>query len=114
MEIIANSKSADVTLEIGRVQQSTVINYSNGICISAKPGESYGFLAQKSGIHVEYECRTGNCLTCQQWMEFPEKMNSSRFEEGNLYQRTILNCVGSVPRGYVWLRMLVGGADISD
>ena len=114
METIMNSKSTKVTLEIGRIQQSTVINYSNGICISAKPGESYGFLAQKSGIHVEYECRTGNCLTCQQWMEFPEKMNSSRFEEGNLYRRTILNCVGSVPRGYVWLRMLVGGADISD
>ena len=112
--ITESSKS--VTIELGRLQGSTVINYYNGTCIAAKEGESYGFLADKCGItDVQYECRTGNCQTCARWMEFPDKerdvITSNGGEEDgkkkvNLYERTILHCVGRMPRGYQWLHVL--------
>lgn len=104
IQLITKSNDDNVVLEIGRIQQSTVLHYSQGRCIAAKPGESYGFLAQKCGARVMYECRTGNCLTCAKRMEFPDKMNSE--EKGNLYERTILNCVGTVPRNYEWLNII--------
>lgn len=98
--------NSDVTLELGRIQDSTIVTYSNGRCISAKAGESYGFLAQKCGVDIGYECRTGNCLTCSKWMEFPEKSTVDERTAGKLYKRTILHCVGTVPRNYEWLRIL--------
>eukprot|EP00804_Cyclotella_cryptica_P028635 CCRYP_008157-RA/>CCRYP_008157-RA protein AED:0.36 eAED:0.36 QI:62/1/1/1/0/0/2/349/235 len=105
IEAITSSKSTVITLEVGRLQGSTVLCFSNGVCISSKPGESYGFLANKSGIDIKYQCRTGNCLTCQRWVKFPDKMHSGGEAERKVYQRTILNCVGTVPRGYRWLCM---------
>ena len=104
IQLITNSNDDTIVLEIGRIQQSTVLHYSQGRCIAAKPGESYGFLAQKCGADVRYECRTGNCLTCAKRMEFPDKMNS--FTKGNVYERMILNCVGTVPRNYEWLSII--------
>ena len=118
IDIISSiTESKSVTIELGRLQGSTVINYYNGICIAAKEGESYGFLADKCGItDVQYECRTGNCLTCARWMEFPDKerdvitASNGGEEDGkkkvNLYERTILHCVGRMPRGYQWLHVL--------
>ena len=118
IDIISSiTKSKSVTIELGRLQGSTVINYYNGICIAAKEGESYGFLADKCGItDVQYECRTGNCQTCARWMEFPDKerdvitASNGGEEDGkkkvNLYERTILHCVGRMPRGYQWLHVL--------
>ena len=106
IELIANSDSQRVTLGLGRIEQSTVLHYSQGRCIAAKPGESYGFLAQKCGVDVTYECRIGQCLTCSRWMEFPDKMNTET--KDNVYQRTILNCVGTVPNNYEWLNIFDG------
>lgn len=78
--------------------------------ISAKAGESYGFLAGKCGVDIEYECRTGNCQTCTRWMEFPDKDRDRNPDDDgwkvSLYERTILHCVGKVPRGYRWLHIL--------
>ncbi|KAL7522071.1 hypothetical protein ACHAWX_006762 [Stephanocyclus meneghinianus] len=112
IEAITTSKSTEITLEVGRVQGSTVLCFSNGVCVSSKPGESYGFLAKKCGIDIEYQCRTGNCFTCQRWMKFPDRINSGKEAERNVYQRTILNCVGTVPRGYHWIFMLDDGNDV--
>ena len=123
ISLISNAGSNTVTLELGRLQQSTVVNYYNGICIAAKAGESYGFLASKCGVTVDYECRNGSCLTCARWMEFPDKMQEdwedsdnggtsleeNEGEEINLYERTILHCVGKVPRRYRWLHVLEPG-----
>ena len=108
IELISSTQSDSVTMELGRIQDSTVLNYYNGICISAKPGESYGFLADKLGISIDYECRTGNCLTCARFLEFPDKERDLKTNEGNqnLYERTILHCVGRVPKGYQWLHVL--------
>lgn len=105
--LISNAESSTVTLQLGRLQQSTVLNYYNGYCISAKPGESYGFLAGACGVDIEYECRSGNCQTCMRRMEFPDKdRDIIDGMKGNLYERTIFNCVGKVPRGYQWLHVL--------
>ena len=105
--LIASTESDTITLELGRLEGSTVVNYYNGICIAAKPGELYGFLAGKCDIHIDYECRTGNCQTCTRWMEFPDKTRDINAEgKGKLYERTILNCVGKVPRGYHWLHVM--------
>lgn len=103
MELLTNSEAKEATIELGRIEGSTVFHYSKGRCIAAKPGESYGFLAAKCGVNVAYECRTGNCLTCSRQMEFPDKSNSGK--KGNIYQRVILNCVGTVPRNYEWLNI---------
>jgi hypothetical protein len=34
-------------------------------------------------------------------MEFPDKRNSEK--RGHIYGRSILNCVGTVPKNYEWL-----------
>jgi hypothetical protein len=101
MQLIIHSESKQVTIELGRIKQSTIVHYSRGRCIAAKPGESYGFLAQKCRVDITYECRTGNCQTCSRWMEFPDKRNSEK--RGTIYGRSILNCVGTVPKNYDWL-----------
>jgi hypothetical protein len=110
-----------ITIGLGRLEKSTVVNYHDGIAISAKPGESYGFLAAKCGIDtIEYKCRSGNCQTCMRWMEFPDKSITDDDEEEDedgtsvetnktkcyVYQRTIKHCVQKVPRGYEWLHVL--------
>ncbi len=103
-----------ITIGLGRLEKSTVVNYHNGIAISAKPGESYGFLAAKCGIDtIEYKCRSGNCQTCVRLIEFPDKIidddNGTSVESSELkchvYQRTIKHCVQKVPRGYEWLHV---------
>jgi len=108
ISLISSIESDKVTLELGRIEGSTVVNYYNGICISAKAGEAYGFLAEKCGICIDYECRTGNCLTCVRWLEFPDKERdlSPDGGGGSLHERTIFNCVGRMPRGYQWLHVL--------
>jgi ferredoxin len=105
--LITNSGSTEATMELGRIDGSTVLHYSKGRCIAAKPGECYGFLAAKCGVDVAYECRTGHCLTCSMQMEFPDKSNSEK--NGNIYRRDILNCVGTVPRNYEWLSIFDEG-----
>ncbi|KAL7440609.1 hypothetical protein ACHAXH_004667 [Discostella pseudostelligera] len=123
--LISNSDSTvgsnKLTIGLGRLTKSIIVNYHNGIAISAKPGESYGFLAAKCGIHtIEYQCRSGNCQTCMRWLEFPDKTigdDEDELEEEeeatknsrngrNIYRRTIMHCVGKVPRGYDWLHVL--------
>lgn len=108
ISLIAGTQSDKVTLALGRLSGSTVVNYYDGICISAKAGESYGFLAEKCGVCIDYECRTGNCQTCASLLEFPDKDRdlSSGGGGGSLYERTIFHCVGKVPRGYQWLHVL--------
>jgi len=112
INIISNEskkKSSNVEIELSRIQETTVVNYYNGICISAKSGESYGFLADKCGItDVKYECRTGNCSACMRRLQFPDKERDvmPNADEVNLYERTILHCVGKVPRNYQWLHVL--------
>ena len=112
INIISNEskkKSSNVEIELSRIQETTVVNYYNGICISAKAGESYGFLADKCGItDVKYECRTGNCSTCMRQLQFPDKERDvlPNADKVNLYERTILHCVGKVPRNYQWLHVL--------
>ena len=113
MNIISeqSKKKTDNAIEIavGRLKDTTVINYYNGICISAKVGESYGFLADKCGItDVKYECRTGNCSTCMRRLQFPDKTRDvmPNADKVNLYERNILHCVGKVPRNYQWLHVL--------
>lgn len=102
MQQIHESTSHEVLVEVGRMEPSTILHYSRGQCIAAKAGESYGFLAKKCGVDIEYECRTGNCQTCSRYMEFPDKRNCEASER-RIYGRTILNCVGTVPRNYEWL-----------
>lgn len=104
MGLIINSQTNEVALEVGRINESTVLNYYDGVCIAAKRNESYGFFATKCGIDVTYQCRTGNCFTCSRVLEFPDKRSSEK--KGNVYQRIILNCVDKVPRGYDWLHVL--------
>lgn len=104
IQLIKQCELEEVTIELGRIEHSTILTYSKGRSIAAKPGESYGFLAQKCGVEIEYECRTGNCLTCSRWMEFPDKSNVEK--TGKLHRRSILHCVGTVPRNYEWLRVL--------
>ncbi|KAL7539578.1 hypothetical protein ACHAWF_006451 [Thalassiosira exigua] len=108
ISLISSTESNAVTLGLGRLQGSTVVNYYHGNCISAKSGESYGFIAGKCGIDIEYECRSGNCGTCMRWMEFPEKEEDvkSDVRKGGVHERSILHCVGQVPRGYRWLHIL--------
>jgi len=98
-----------IELEVGRLKDTTVVSYYNGICISAKAGESYGFLADKCGItDVKYKCRTGNCSTCMRYLQFPDKTRDvmPNADKVNLYERTILHCVGKVPKNYQWLHVL--------
>ena len=104
-----SKKKTDIEIAVGRLKDTTVVNYYNGICISAKAGESYGFLADKCGItDVQYECRTGNCSTCIRRLQFPDKDRDvmPNADEVNLYERNILHCVGKVPRNYQWLHVL--------
>ena len=109
-----SSMNHTITIGLGRLEKSTVVNYHNGIAISAKPGESYGFLAANCGIDtIEYKCRSGNCQTCVRLIEFPDKIidddNGTSVESSELkchvYQRTIKHCVQKVPRGYEWLHV---------
>lgn len=104
-------------LEIGRLQGSTVVNFDKGLCISAKPGENYGFLARKCNVDIDYECRSGTCQTCMALLEFPNKRKEKGvgrdYEEdcdaaSYIYRRTIFHCVGKVPRNYDWLHVLTG------
>lgn len=118
---VGSSNNNQITIGLGRLEKSIIVNYHNGITISAKPGESYGFLAAKCGIDtIEYQCRSGNCGTCMRWLEFPDKTigaddnaveetNSNMKGGRNIYQRTIMHCVGKVPRGYDWLHVLEEG-----
>ena len=100
-----------MALEVGRLEGSTVVNYDHGICIAAKPEESYGFLARKCNVDIDYECRSGSCQTCKTLLDFPIKRNRLNNDvEGdtanNTCTRSILHCVGRVPRGYDWLHVL--------
>jgi len=104
--LLSAERSNTVTLRLGRVPGSTVVNYCDGVCISAQPGESYGFLASKCGVNIDYECRTGNCGTCLRQLDFPDKLYDLKEGERHIYQRSILNCVGKVPRSYAWLHVL--------
>lgn len=111
VELISNIDTNTITLEIGRLQGSTVVNYDNGLCIAAKPGESYGFLARKCNVDVDYECRSGACQTCLAILEFPNKRKEMSVAEdcgtaNDIYRRTIFHCVGKVPRNYDWLHVL--------
>lgn len=130
VDLISNSDTDKITLEIGRVDGHTVVNYDDGMCISAKPGENYGFLARKCNVHIDYECRSGSCQTCMKVLQFPNKRNvkgeweemsasgsTSGNEEGTsasagIHSRFIFHCVGKVPRGYDWLRVLTGSCDL--
>ncbi|KAL9179404.1 hypothetical protein ACHAXT_008694 [Thalassiosira profunda] len=116
--LVSSAETEKVVLKLGRLQGSTVVNYYHGRCISARPGESYGFLAEKCGVDVQYECRTGSCQTCVHWMQFPDKERdiNADDEKANLYERTIFHCVGKVPRGYRWLHVLdpYQRADVAD
>ncbi|KAL7472936.1 hypothetical protein ACHAXS_013316 [Conticribra weissflogii] len=105
-----------VTMQLGRLQGSTVLHYSctdsGGVCIAAKQGESYGFLAQKCGVDIDYKCRNGSCRTCLRWMRYPEKdcdegiMKENEEEKSaTVNTRTIFNCIGKVPRNYEWLHI---------
>jgi len=117
IDLISSAESNTVALELGRIRDSTVLNYYDGICISAKPGESYGFLAGKLGIDIQYACRSGNCQTCARWMEFPDKERDLSSDHGgkrNLYERTIFHCVGKVPRDYQWLHVLGNTVEMSE
>lgn len=91
------------------------MNYDNGLCISAKPGENYGFLARKCKVDIAYECRSGTCQTCMAILEFPNKrkevsVGGDDEEDGrtanDIYRRSIFHCVGKVPRNYDWLHVL--------
>eukprot|EP00984_Skeletonema_dohrnii_P003168 scaffold1054_cov103-Skeletonema_dohrnii-CCMP3373.AAC.3 len=114
-DLISNADTNTITLEIGRLQGSTVVNYDNGLCISAKPGENYGFLASKCNVDINYECRSGACQTCMAMLEFPNKRNE-KSDGGNveydgrgsndIHRRTIFHCIGKVPRNYDWLQVL--------
>mmetsp|Transcript_6186 Transcript_6186/g.9484 ORF Transcript_6186/g.9484 Transcript_6186/m.9484 type:complete len:285 (-) Transcript_6186:163-1017(-) len=117
VELISNADTNTITLEIGRLQGSTVVNYDNGLCISAKPGENYGFLASKCNVDSNYECRSGACQTCMAILEFPNK-RKEKSDGGNdeddgrgsndIHRRTIFHCIGKVPRNYDWLQVLTG------
>ena len=104
VSLLSVEQSNSVTLRLGRVKGSTVVNFYDGVCIAAQPGEFYGFLANKCGVHVDYECRTGNCGTCLRRLDFPDKLYEGG--ERDVYHRSILNCVGKVPRSYAWLHVL--------
>jgi len=105
--LLSAEQSNSVTLRLGRVQGSTVVNfYDDGVCIAAQPGEHYGFLASNCGVHIDYQCRTGHCGTCLRYLDFPDKLYDMKEGETNIYQRSILNCVGKVPRSYAWLHVL--------
>jgi ferredoxin len=107
-------------MEIGRLQGSTVVNYDNGLCISAKPGENYGFLARKCNVDIDYECRSGTCQTCMKILEFPNKrkvmegtlpqfggaVDNDDGSAHDIHRRSIFHCVGKMPRGYDWLHVL--------
>lgn len=90
------------------------MNYDNGVCISAKPGENYGFLGRKCNVDIDYECRSGSCQTCMAVLEFPNKRKEMRVggddeDDGtanDIYRRRIFHCVGTVPRNYDWLHVL--------
>jgi len=117
VELISNADTNTITLEIGRLQGSTVVNYGDGLCISAKPGENYGFLASKCNVDINYECRSGACQTCMAILEFPNK-RKEKSDGGNdeddgrgsndIHRRTIFHCIGKVPRNYDWLHVLTG------
>jgi len=119
VDLISNADANTITLEIGRLHGSTVVNYDNGLCISAKPGENYGFLARKCNVDIDYECRSGACQTCMKILEFPnkrkEKSGGSDIEDdggsaNDIHRRTIFHCIGKVPRGYDWLHVLTGNS----
>ena len=125
VDLISKSDTDKITLEIGRIDGHTVVNYDDGLCISAKPGENYGFLARKCNVDIDYECRSGSCQTCTKVLEFPNKRNNVKGEweemsiAGNekdtgagtsIHSRFIFHCVGKVPRGYDWLHVLRGSS----
>mmetsp|Transcript_31831 Transcript_31831/g.65360 ORF Transcript_31831/g.65360 Transcript_31831/m.65360 type:complete len:313 (+) Transcript_31831:94-1032(+) len=113
---LSSKSNSHVTMQLGRLQGSTVLHYScndnRGVCIAAKAGESYGFLAQRCGVDIDYNCRNGSCLTCQRWMHYPDKVCNKENMENNeekkhptVNTRTIFNCIGKVPRNYEWLHI---------
>jgi len=117
VELLSSADTSTIVLEIGRLQGSSVVNYDNGLCISAKPGENYGFLARKCNVGIDYDCRSGTCQTCMALLEFPNKRKERSVgrddeEDGTsndiIYRRTIFHCVGKVPRNYDWLHVLTG------
>jgi len=124
VDLISKSDTDKITLEIGRIDGHTVVNYDDGVCISAKPVENYGFLAKKCNVHIDYECRSGSCQTCMKVLEFPNKRNvkgeweemsiagneKDTSESASIHSRFIFHCVGKVPRGYDWLHVLRGSS----
>lgn len=114
LDLMSNVDTSTIKLEIGRIEGSTVVNYDNGLCISAKPGENYGFLARNCNVDIDYQCRSGYCQTCMKVLEFPNKQNEEETSDDNrgsatiINRRTIFHCIGKVPRGYEWLHVLTG------
>ena len=102
--LLGGAEADAVTLSLGRLAGSTVLNYGEGVCVAALPGESYGFLAARCGVGIPYECRSGHCETCARRLEFPDR-DAAAGGGNEVRVRLIRHCVGRVPRGYAWLHV---------
>lgn len=63
-----------------------------GACVCALPQMSIGALGFQACSEITYECRNGNCGTCQHVMV-------THFMDGTTKQQYVRPCVAKVPKG---------------
>jgi len=56
-----------IELVLSRPADAVVVCWPNGISVAAKPGDSFGFIAQHEAfINIPYSCTNGGCGSCEQ------------------------------------------------
>jgi ferredoxin len=63
-KIIASGTPVELTLR--RPPGSVVVEWDNGICVAAQPGDYLGNAAIEAGMKIQYSCRSGSCGICEQ------------------------------------------------
>jgi ferredoxin len=91
MDIITSAKGDEVSLLLGRPEDTIIVKWPNGVSIAAWPGEYLGNLADLACFQISYSCRSGSCGTCEHSMET---------DSGE--KRYVRPCVARVPKDVAW------------
>eukprot|EP00814_Leptocylindrus_danicus_P017597 CAMPEP_0116031862 /NCGR_PEP_ID=MMETSP0321-20121206/17810_1 /TAXON_ID=163516 /ORGANISM="Leptocylindrus danicus var. danicus, Strain B650" /LENGTH=168 /DNA_ID=CAMNT_0003507155 /DNA_START=419 /DNA_END=925 /DNA_ORIENTATION=+ len=84
---IIQADGENVALTLGREEDNVIVSWLNGICVSCRPGDSFGAVAYAAQADIQYSCSSGSCGTCEQ--QILSEDGSSRF---------IRPCVARVPK----------------
>jgi hypothetical protein len=114
MEMLTSLSPADnvevqLTLERPMTSSNTkfaIVEFPNGVSITAKSGEVLGALAQEAGCgapKISYSCRNGGCGTCEHAVDLYQSQDNDSDEGSRRYLRP---CVSRIPRKIAKLRLL--------